>query len=78
VSVEDLLRHARALRVVRDGVAGFFFHATAPPGVLAAIVDGVADAGYTYVSADTLLDEPRRASAALTSADARPRRRPAD
>lgn len=47
-------RDARTLRVVRDGIAGFFFHPMYEVSILAQIVSGIRDAGYTFVSAAEL------------------------
>jgi uncharacterized protein YdaL len=56
-SVEDLVARARATHVVRDGVAGFFFHPVYDPSVLERIVDGIAAEGYTFVPAAELARE---------------------
>lgn len=53
----DLVARARALRVVRDGVAGFFFHPTFDPSILESIVDGIRAEGYSFVTAESLADE---------------------
>lgn len=45
----DLLAAAKAARVVRDGVASFYFHPYQPTSVLTEIVAGVKAAGYTFV-----------------------------
>ena len=54
---EDIVERARALHVVRDGVAGFFFHPVYEPATLERIVDGVVAEGYTFVSAEELARE---------------------
>jgi uncharacterized protein YdaL len=51
---EDLVRNARANRVVRDGFASFFFHPFFEVDVLVEIVRGVKREGYTFVSASSL------------------------
>lgn len=56
-TAEDIVARAHALHVVRDGVAGFFFHPVYDPTVLDRIVDGVAAEGYTFVSAEDLARE---------------------
>ncbi len=48
--VEALLANARANLVVRDGFASFFFHPQFDVAALQAIVAGVRDAGYVFVS----------------------------
>jgi uncharacterized protein YdaL len=50
----DIGRDARALRVVRDGIASFFFHPIYEVSVLAQVVTEIEDAGYTFVSAADL------------------------
>lgn len=45
----DIIAAARAARVVRDGVASFYFHPYHPTSVLKQIVDGVKRQGYTFV-----------------------------
>ncbi|HEX8794555.1 MAG TPA: DUF2334 domain-containing protein [Polyangiaceae bacterium] len=56
-TAEDIVARAQAMRVVRDGVAGFFFHPVYDPSVLERIVDGIAAEGYTFVSAAKLARE---------------------
>ncbi len=55
--VEGIVARARALRVVKDGVAGFFFHPTFDPSILGQIVDGIRGEGYTFVSPEPLAEE---------------------
>ena len=50
----DVLASARALRVVRDGVAGFYFDATDDLGALDSIVDGMQSLGYVFASMDAV------------------------
>lgn len=50
----DLIAAARAARVVRDGVASFYFHPYHPTSVLRQIVKGVKGAGYTFVGPSDL------------------------
>jgi hypothetical protein len=45
-----LIQRARNLRVVRDGVASFYFHAFLDPALLREVVDGVTGLGYKFVS----------------------------
>src|SRR5258708_25682839 len=45
-----LISNARAMRVVRDGIASFYFHPFLPPDLLAQTVDGITTLGYTFVS----------------------------
>lgn len=56
---EVIVDRARALTVVRDGVAGFFFHPIYDCAVLERIVDGIAALGYSFVSVDTLESSAR-------------------
>jgi len=56
-SAGDLVESARRQRVVRDGVASFYFHPTFDPGILRAIVDGVRGEQYVFVRADDLAGE---------------------
>ncbi|ACL65583.1 conserved hypothetical protein [Anaeromyxobacter dehalogenans 2CP-1] len=56
--VEDLVRTARASRVVRDGFASFFFDARDDPRALAEIVRGIQAAGYAFVSPRALVPRP--------------------
>lgn len=50
----DLVTTAKKNKVVRDGVASFFFHPYFPLSELKAIVTGVKAAGYTFVAPQTL------------------------
>jgi len=50
----DLIKTAQNNRVVRDGVASFFFHPYNPISELKTIVQGVRAAGYTFVAANAL------------------------
>jgi uncharacterized protein YdaL len=54
VLVDDLVRFARANRVVRDGFASFFFHPFFDVGILEEIVRGIQAEGYTFVSPSAL------------------------
>jgi len=45
-----LIARARSLRVVRDAVASFYFHAFLDPALLGAVVDGITGLGYRFVS----------------------------
>jgi uncharacterized protein YdaL len=49
---EDVLGDARALRVVRDGMAGFEFDPDDNVKTLEAMVDGMQSMGYRFVSMD--------------------------
>ncbi len=46
----DILQAARNLKVVRDGVASFYFHPFMPTNMLDQLVRGVRDMGYRFVS----------------------------
>jgi uncharacterized protein YdaL len=52
--VADLVTTALANRVVRDGVASFYFHAYHPLSVLKQLVKGLRAAGYEFVAASAL------------------------
>ena len=61
-----MLSYARQLRVVRDGVASFFFHLdfgadTIP--ILTHLIQEIQALGYTFTSPEALLLEPPVASA---------------
>lgn len=57
---EDLLRHARALSVVRDGIASFFFHPYLDPSFLDQTLRGLRSLGYTFIRACSLVDSCAR------------------
>jgi uncharacterized protein YdaL len=48
--VSDVLAAAKAESVVRDGVAGFYYHANWGTGPLSQIVDGLRAQGWTFAS----------------------------
>jgi uncharacterized protein YdaL len=45
-----VLQYARAMRVVRDGIASFYFHPFLRQRLLEQVVQGISDLGYHYVS----------------------------
>jgi hypothetical protein len=45
-----LIQRARNLRVVRDSVASFYFHAFLDPALLDQVVQGISGLGYRFVS----------------------------
>src|ERR1700690_746766 len=47
---KDILQSARNLKVVRDGVASFYFHPFLNPNLLDQLVKGIRDLGYHFVS----------------------------
>jgi uncharacterized protein YdaL len=47
---ERLLQYARSLRVVRDGIASFYFHPFLNQKLLQRVVKGISDLGYHFVS----------------------------
>ena len=51
----DTIRFAKKLKVVRDGVASFFYHPYLQDGYLKQIVEGLESEGYQFVAAPTLL-----------------------
>ncbi len=58
-SARDIVESARTQRVVRDGVASFFFHPMYPTSVLLEIVRGIKSLRYTFVPPAALLDTNR-------------------
>ncbi len=52
----DTIRFAKKLKVVRDGVASFFYHSYLGSDYLQQIVEGLEAEGYTFVSAPSLLN----------------------
>ena len=48
----DLIRRAQALKVVRDGWAGFYFHWYLKPSYLSETVNGLKAIGYQFVAVD--------------------------
>ena len=51
----DLVRTAQQLKVVDDGVASFFYHPYLGTGYLQQTVQGLKNAGYTFVSVGTVM-----------------------
>jgi len=51
----DTIRFSKKLKVVRDGIASFYYHPYLGIDDLETIIDGLRDAGYTFVSAPSLL-----------------------
>jgi uncharacterized protein YdaL len=45
-----LVQYARTMRVVRDGIASFYFHPFLKQKLLEQVVQGVSDLGYHYIS----------------------------
>jgi uncharacterized protein YdaL len=45
-----LIQYARSMRVVRDGIASFYFHPFLKQKLLEQVVQGVSDLGYHYIS----------------------------
>ncbi|MFZ4775961.1 MAG: DUF2334 domain-containing protein [Terrimicrobiaceae bacterium] len=45
----DMIQHAKALKVVRDGWAGGYFHTYLDPALLVEVVTGLKALGYTFV-----------------------------
>ncbi|HFC54036.1 MAG TPA: DUF2334 domain-containing protein, partial [Gammaproteobacteria bacterium] len=76
VMPSDLIRHARKLAVVRDGVASFYYHPYLGTSRLQEVVAGVRQAGYEFVSPCSLgfecdgkgVEIPRRDAAVSGSA----------
>jgi uncharacterized protein YdaL len=57
-SAAEIVTTARLNRVVRDGVASFFFHPLYDVADLRPIVEGIRAEGYTFVSAGALRRDP--------------------
>lgn len=51
----DTIRFAKKLKVVRDGVASFYYHPYLGTALLAEIIDGIKAEGYEFVAAPTLI-----------------------
>ncbi len=51
----DTIRFAKKLKVVRDGIASFYYHPYLGTDDLEMIIDGLRNAGYDFVSAPSLL-----------------------
>jgi hypothetical protein len=51
----DLIKTAQQLKVVDDGVASFFYHPYLGTGFLRDTVNGLKNAGYTFVSVGTVM-----------------------
>ncbi len=52
----DTIRFAKKLKVVRDGVASFFYHPYLRTEYLPDIIEGLENEGYEFVSAPTLVE----------------------
>ncbi|HID81906.1 MAG TPA: DUF2334 domain-containing protein [Thiotrichales bacterium] len=46
----DLIRHAEKMKVVRDGVASFFYHPYLGTGYLNEVVQGIKSLGYQFIA----------------------------
>jgi uncharacterized protein YdaL len=53
---EDTIHFAKTLKVVRDGVASFYYHPYLGSGYLQQVVEGLQEEGYTFVSAPSLVN----------------------
>ena len=54
----EIVANARAVRVVRDSVAGFFFHPTFEPAALERIVNALESDGWTFTSPERAATRP--------------------
>jgi len=52
----DTIRFAKKLKVVRDGVASFYYHPFLGTNDLKEVIHGLQDIGYEFVSAPSLLE----------------------
>ncbi len=55
ITPQDIIRFSRKLKVVRDGVASFYYHAFLGIEDLSVIVPGIRAEGYNFVRATTLV-----------------------
>ncbi len=56
INAEDIIRFAQKLKVVRDGVASFFYHPYLGTSDLSVIISGLQNEGYTFVRATSLVE----------------------
>lgn len=57
MNIPNKLMYARHLKVVRDGVASFYFHPYLDISILETFLDGMEANGYEFTDAETLLAE---------------------
>ncbi len=55
ITPEDIIHFAKKLKVVRDGVASFFYHPYLGTSDLSEIIVGIENLGYEFVSAPSLI-----------------------
>jgi hypothetical protein len=53
---QDLLKRAKALKVVRDGWAGFYFHWYIDPEYLREVVTGLKELGFEFTKLEPNLN----------------------
>ena len=56
ITSDDIIRFSQKLKVVRDGVASFYYHPHLGTDELSKIIPGLQDAGYTFVRATSLME----------------------
>jgi len=56
ITSDDIIRFSQKLKVVRDGVASFYYHPHLGTDELSKIIPGLQDAGYTFVRATSLVE----------------------
>lgn len=56
ITVNDIIRFAQKLKVVRDGVASFYYHPHLGTDDLSVIVPGLKNEGYEFVRATSLVE----------------------
>ncbi len=56
ITSDDIIRFSQKLKVVRDGVASFYYHPHLGTAELSKIIPGLQDAGYTFVRATSLVE----------------------
>lgn len=56
INAEDIIRFAQKLKVVRDGVASFFYHPYLGTSDLSVIISGLQNEEYTFVRATSLVE----------------------
>lgn len=57
---KDTIRFAHKLRVVRDGIASFYYHPYLGTSELDKIIDGLRNEGYVFVKAPSLVKKMRK------------------
>ncbi len=56
ITSKDIIRFSQKLKVIRDGVASFYYHPYLGTDELSKIIPGLQSAGYTFVRATSLVE----------------------